>query len=77
MTVIGQKIKVARSVRGVTQKQLASKIGASQSSISNWELGREVPSLLSLAKIALALGCDLEIGFVSLTPEYETHKETL
>jgi transcriptional regulator with XRE-family HTH domain len=48
-----QKVRIAH---GVTQEQLAAKIGTSTQWIGNIETGREVPNLAMLEKIARALG---------------------
>lgn len=37
------KIKQARKVLGLTQKQLAEKLGVSAYIVSSWELGRRKP----------------------------------
>ena len=53
----------ARMREGVTQKELAKKIGTKQSVISRLESGRANPSVLFLKKLAVALGSHLEINF--------------
>jgi transcriptional regulator with XRE-family HTH domain len=45
-----------RKARGLTQEQLADKIGTSTPWIGNIETGRVVPNLAMLQKIARALG---------------------
>jgi transcriptional regulator with XRE-family HTH domain len=52
--VIEQRIK-----HGLTQKQLAKKIGTKQSAISRFERGGSNPSLAFLKKLASALGMKL------------------
>ena len=37
---IGQKIKTARLAHGLTQEELASKVGVQKSAIAKWETGR-------------------------------------
>ncbi len=53
---LGKKIKLARVEQDLTQAQLASKIGARQKSISEYETGKIAPSIEILLKIAKALG---------------------
>lgn len=53
----------ARIKRGVTQKELAQKIGTKQSVISRLESGRANPSVAFLKKLAQALNSHLEIRF--------------
>ncbi len=60
-----QAIIDARSKKGVTQKELAQKIGTKQSVISRLESGRANPSVAFLKKLAQALNSKLEIRFVS------------
>lgn len=55
----------ARVKRGVTQKELAEKIGTKQSVISRLESGRANPSVAFLKKLAEALNSHLEIKFSS------------
>jgi len=54
--IIRQRIK-----KGLTQKQLAKKIGTKQSSLSRLESGNYNPSLSFLKKVATALDSDLHI----------------
>ena len=51
----------ARKMKGITQTQLAQKIGTKQSVISRLEIGRANPTLGFLKKLAHALNSNLEI----------------
>lgn len=53
----------ARIRKGVTQEDLAKKIGTKQSVISRLESGRANPSIAFLKKLAQALNSHLEIRF--------------
>lgn len=53
----------ARMRKGVTQEDLAKKIGTKQSVISRLESGRANPSVAFLKKLAQALNSHLEIRF--------------
>ena len=55
----------ARVKRGVTQEELAQKIGTKQSVISRLENGRANPSVAFLKKLAQALNSHLEIRFTN------------
>lgn len=58
---IGKKIKILRKTRGLTQQQLADKLGIKRATISNYEIGRRSPSnVKELEKIAEALGVNIE-----------------
>ncbi len=60
-----QAILDARVKKGVTQKELAQKIGTKQSVISRLESGRANPSVAFLKKLAQALNSHLEIRFTN------------
>lgn len=55
----------ARIETGLTQEQLAKKIGTKQSVVSRLESGRANPSVAFLQKLAAALNSNLEIKFIS------------
>lgn len=57
---MGDKLKSIRKNKGLTQVQLAAKIGCTQKDISRWENGERVPNIQSLKSIAEALGCKLD-----------------
>lgn len=56
---MGEKLKAARKAAGLSQKQLAEKVGVFQVDISRWENGRS-PSIQMLKKLAAALGVSME-----------------
>ena len=58
------KIKRAREVAGMTQKELAEKTGIRQSNISRIESGSSSPTIETLSRIASGLGKRLKIDFV-------------
>ncbi len=53
----------SRIEKGLTQAQLAKKMGTKQSAISRLESGTYNPSLAFLEKLAKALGVKLKISF--------------
>lgn len=57
--VICKKIKKYRSEKGMTQEDLAEKVGVSRVYIGYVEQGRNTPSLEILEKIARALSVSL------------------
>lgn len=57
---IGQKIKILRKTRGLTQQQLADKLNVKRATISNYEIGRRSPHIKELELIAEALGVGLD-----------------
>lgn len=60
--LISQLIE-ARINRGITQKDLADKIGTKQSAIARLESGNSNPSIAFLEKIASAVGRKLTVQF--------------
>ena len=59
--VLGYKIKVKRTMRLMTQEELARKIGIDQSDLSKIEKGTANPSLKTLSKIAKGLNAKLSL----------------
>lgn len=54
---MGEFIKVTRKAKGMTQKELADRIGVSDKTISKWETGNGVPDTQILtSKITIAMG---------------------
>ena len=68
---LGENIKKYRKQKGLTQKELASKVGVAASTITKYEKGDLEPSLDTIKKIANVLdvpmayiiGDNLELGF--------------
>lgn len=52
---IHENIKKARKTAGITQKELAQRIGVRQKDISRWENGERTPGIESLVSICMAL----------------------
>ena len=50
--MLGDNIRLLRSVRGISQVELGEKLNVSKQSISNWENGNIQPSIEMLMKIA-------------------------
>lgn len=55
MERLGKRIAELRQKRNLSQTELASKIGVSQSTIAQIETGRNDPSVTTLRKIAAGL----------------------
>ena len=54
-TAVNTNIKNFRTFKGITQDDLAKRIGKSKNVISNWERGDNSPDLDSVAKICVEL----------------------
>lgn len=57
-----------RSRMGLSQKDLASKIGVSLTTVSRWEQGRAVPNGSDLVKMRKLFGCSTDY-LLGLTDE--------
>jgi len=53
---IAEEIKSAREAAGLTQLQLAERLGMSRDGVARWEAGQRAPVLGDLERIAEALG---------------------
>lgn len=53
-------VKVQRKNRGLTQQQLAEKIGLHQTAVSQWENGTTQPCASVIPKLLKALDCRIE-----------------
>lgn len=54
-------IIIARAKQGITQRQLAERIGITQSSLARFEAGRSNPTLLFIKKLVNGLGLRIAI----------------
>ena len=68
---VGTKLKILRKTRGLTQQQLADKLGIQRATISNYEIGRRSPHLKELEKIANELGVTMEYFAVGSSTSYD------
>ena len=53
---VGERIKVAREVKGLSIRELADAMGCSDRSVQGWEAGNVTPGGVQLRALALALG---------------------
>lgn len=53
---LGENLKVIRASKNITQSELAEKLGADKSFVSNIENGKTNPTLSTIASLAKALG---------------------
>ncbi len=53
----------ARADAGLTQAQLAERMGTKQEAVARWEGGRALPSTRTLTRLAKATGTILKITF--------------
>ncbi len=67
--MVGSAVRVARQRAGVSQAELAERAGTSQPSIARLEQGHVSPTVVSLDRIARALGSELVIDFEPLADD--------
>ena len=60
-TATSSPIAAARIASGLTQAQLADKVGVAAQHIGRWERGERKPKIDALMRIAHALGCDVSV----------------
>ena len=66
---IGAKIKTLRKGRGLTQEQLAERLGITRATVSNYEVGRRSPHISELKRIADFFGVGVDYFGVTPTDE--------
>lgn len=59
MILLGDKIKMARKNKGLSQEQLAEKLDVNRVTISNYENGKNNPTHTNLLKLSAILGVQL------------------
>ncbi len=64
--MVGDAVRAARRRAGLSQVELAQRAGTSQPSIARLERGLVSPTVISLDRIARALGTELVIDFEPL-----------
>lgn len=60
---IAELVRQARESCGLTQHQLALRMGSTQSTVARWETGAHQLTLATLDRIANALGVALHVRF--------------
>ena len=67
--IIGREIRQARAAAGLTQAEVAERLGASASYITNIEAGRVNLTLGQLSRIAAAMGADVRLSLPLIAVE--------
>lgn len=71
--IIGEFIKKQRTVKNLTQKQLAEKLGVTDKAISRWETGKGIPDVSLLIPLSNAL--DVSVHEILLGEKIEEEKK--
>lgn len=56
----GENLKNERLLNGLTQKQLAERLGIKQQQLSEWECNKVEPTLFSILALIRALNCSFD-----------------
>ena len=67
-TILGSRIRQARRLAGLSQSQLAAKISAHPTSVSDWERGVNEPSVRHMTSIAEVTSKSLDWFMESRAP---------
>jgi len=62
---LGAQMRELRAARGLTQAQLAERMGTTQSVVARLEAGDRVPTLVTLERVAAALDAVLEVRLLA------------
>ena len=60
---VASMIRGAREVLGLTQQQLAERMGSTQSAVTRWEGGEHEVTMRTLSRVAEALGIEFFVHF--------------
>ena len=74
--MLGDKIRIYRSLGGFRIETLANKLGITRQTLTKWEKGITIPDVISMKKISDILGVPME-KFIAGIEEEEQKKETL
>lgn len=58
---VGVRLRALRRAAGMTQLELARRLGTTQSAVARLEAGRQRLSLAALQRAATELGCDVMV----------------
>ena len=58
--MIGQALREQRLLQGLTQVELAKETGIPQSTVSAWELDKNIPNIIDCIKLADFYGISLD-----------------
>ena len=70
----GERLKEARTLRGLTQKQLAEKLNIGSTTVTGYEKNNSEPNMLTISKIMEILEVDANFLFRDETKELYKNK---
>ena len=71
----GQIIREARLKAGLTQSELATRLGRERAQVARWEIGGQEPSFANLRSAVEACGFELQIVVAERAPTLELDAE--
>lgn len=66
----------ARTRAGITQAELARRLGVSPSAVSEWEAGKKDPSVSNMYRIVSACGLSFRMIAADVTPDERVQRDT-
>ena len=69
MNEFGCRLKIARLAKEYTQEELAEMLGVSQTTYSDWEIGKSTPKADISVKLAEIFGLDCLLLIIGITDE--------
>ena len=73
MILLGKRIRQARKIAGLTQEELADRLGVSRAAVARWELGEIEPKLGNIMALAVELNTSTD-ALLGLA-EKEAHEQ--
>mgnify|MGYP006921334091 CR=1 FL=1 len=70
----GARLRELREAAGLSQAEVAARLGKPQSSWSSWELGTTAPSIEKLDDVAMVLGCSVADLFIPAAKVHQPKK---
>jgi transcriptional regulator with XRE-family HTH domain len=64
---LAEQVRQLRETKGLSQAELARRIGSTQPSVARLEAGGVAPTIETLERVAAALGLELTVTFSNLT----------
>lgn len=61
--ILAQKIQLLRKKKGLTQEELAKKLGVTFQAVSKWENAKSAPDIFFLPRMAELFGCNIDDMF--------------
>lgn len=67
----GRIVKEARRRAGLSQAELATRLGTTQSAVARWEAGRVSPSLDTVVRAVRSAGLELHFSIAAPDPDHD------